>query len=227
MKNELILEAEQIEKAFYFPTKIDILKGISFKLHRGESVAIMGRSGEGKSTLLQILGTLDNPCRGVLTIAGKTVDNNSTAYIRNRHLGFIFQSFHLLEDYTVLENVLMPARIARQSVKKGSVAYVNAVSLLEKVGLGERLHHYGKQLSGGEKQRTALARAFCNDPDLILADEPSGNLDRKTAQGIHDLLLSSVKEKGKSLIIVTHDLELAELCDKVYTLKEGQLVLLT
>lgn len=218
-----ILRAQNLCKSFYNPQLLEILNGISLEIFRGQSVAIMGRSGEGKSTLLQILGTLDKPCVGELFIAGKEVTFKNTSEIRNRHLGFIFQSFHLLEDYTTLENVLMPARIARKPSQSGSLAYLQAVSFLEKVGLGTRLHHFGRQLSGGEKQRVAIARAFCNDPDLILADEPSGNLDRKTAQGIHDMLLSMVREKGKSLIVVTHDQELAKLCDQVFILKDGSL----
>lgn len=224
MKEQIVLQAKNLHKAFYTPARIDILRGVSFELNRGESVAIMGRSGEGKSTLLQILGALDTACQGELFIEGKSVGRANTSDIRNRHLGFIFQSFHLLEDYTALENVLMPARIARKPIRAGSQAYIHAMSLLELVGLGTRQHHFGKQLSGGEKQRVAIARAFCNDPDLILADEPSGNLDRKTACGIHDLLIQSVKERKKSLIVVTHDAELAALCDRTYMLKDGLLV---
>lgn len=220
----IVLQANGISKSFFKPNRVDILKNISLQLHSGESIAIIGRSGEGKSTLLQILGTLEKPCNGDLEIAGKLLKKNNPTEIRNSHLGFIFQSFYLLEDYTVLENVLMPARISRKATQYGSPIYLQAVSLLEKMGLGERIHHYGKHLSGGEKQRAAIARAFCNDPDIILADEPSGNLDRKTATNIHDLLLSSVKEKKKSLIVVTHDQELAALCDTRYTLKEGVLI---
>lgn len=221
MSEEPILKASGLKKSFYNPLRVEILSDVSIEVFKGQSIAIMGRSGEGKSTLLQILGTLDKPCSGELFIAGKQVGFKNVSEIRNHHLGFIFQSFHLLEDYTTLENVLMPAKIARKPTQAGSFAYLHAVSFLEKAGLGNRLHHYGKQLSGGEKQRCALARAFCNDPDLILADEPSGNLDRKTAQGIHEMLISSVKEKQKSLIVVTHDQELAALCDQVYLLREG------
>lgn len=223
-QRKVILEAKGIFKSFFKPHRVDIIKDISLKLHAGESIAIIGRSGEGKSTLLQIFGTLEQACQGELEIAGKLLKRNNPSEIRNRHLGFIFQSFYLLEDYTVLENVLMPAKISRKATQYGSFAYLQAVSLLEKMGLGNRIHHYGKHLSGGEKQRAAIARAFCNDPEIILADEPSGNLDRKTATGIHELLLNSVKEKGKSLIVVTHDQELAALCDTRYTLKEGSLI---
>ncbi|MGK5593796.1 MAG: ABC transporter ATP-binding protein [Parachlamydiaceae bacterium] len=220
----IVLRASKLSKSYTRPSRIEILKDISFELKKGESIAIIGRSGEGKSTLLQILGTLEKPCQGELEIVGRTVYRGNSSQIRNQYLGFVFQSFCLLEDYTVLENVLMPARIARRATQHGSFAYLQAVSLLEKMGLGNRLNHYGKNLSGGEKQRAALARAFCNDPPIILADEPSGNLDRKTALQIHDLLLSNVKEKNKSLVVVTHDVELAALCDKTFTLQEGLLI---
>ncbi len=223
-KTSIVLKASKLSKSYTRPNKIEILKDISFELKKGESIAIIGRSGEGKSTLLQILGTLEKPCQGTLEIAGQAVSRTNSSQIRNHCLGFVFQSFCLLEDYTVLENVLMPARIARRATQHGSFAYLQAVSLLERMGLGDRLHHYGKNLSGGEKQRAALARAFCNDPPIILADEPSGNLDRKTAANIHELLLGNVKEKNKSLVVVTHDSELAALCDKIFTLQEGSLV---
>ncbi|KAF3363114.1 Lipoprotein-releasing system ATP-binding protein LolD [Chlamydiales bacterium STE3] len=223
-KPPVVLKASGISKFFTKPTRIEILRNISLQLFQGESIAIIGRSGEGKSTLLQILGTLEKACSGELEIAGKSIYKSNPSKIRNAHLGFVFQSFCLLEDYTVLENVLMPARIARRVTHHGSPAFLQAVSLLEKMGLGDRIHHYGKHLSGGEKQRAAIARSFCNDPDIILADEPSGNLDRKTASGIHELLLQSVKEKNKSMIVVTHDQELANLCDKTYLLKEGVLI---
>lgn len=219
-----MLKARKITKKFTFPTTLSLLNGIDLTVERGETVAIMGRSGEGKSTLLHILGTLDSPSGGTLEICGKSATSSNLCLIRNEHIGFVFQSFHLLEDYTVLQNVLMPARIARKSTSENSPIYIHAEKLLHQVGLSERMHHFGKQLSGGEKQRVAIARALCNDPDLIFADEPSGNLDRKTAQGIHELLLSFAKERQKSLIIVTHDQELASLCDTTYILKGGVLI---
>lgn len=219
----MILKAKKLKKSFTYPEPLELLKGIDLEVNQGQSVAIMGRSGEGKSTLLHILGTLDVPNEGYLEIASKPVERSTVTQLRNEHLGFIFQSFHLLEDYTVLQNVLMPAKIARKSTHPHSAAYKRAEFLLESVGLGDRKHHFGKQLSGGEKQRVAIARALCNDPDLLLADEPSGNLDRKTAEGIHHLLLQFSKENQKSLILVTHDLELANLCDNLYHLKNGLL----
>lgn len=219
------LQAKDIHKTFYSPAKVSILRGVDLTVSYGEAIAIMGRSGEGKSTLLQVLGTLDSPCKGQLNIADQKISRSNISEIRNRHIAFVFQAFHLLEDYTALENVLMPARIARKNISKGSDAYLRGCSLLEKVGLSDRASFYTKQLSGGEKQRVAIARALCNDPDIILADEPSGNLDRQTASSIHTLLLDFVREGGKSLIVVTHDHELAKLCDKQYQLEQGMLFL--
>ncbi|CCB86763.1 lipoprotein-releasing system ATP-binding protein LolD [Parachlamydia acanthamoebae UV-7] len=222
--SSVVLRATKLVKSFYAPVKVPILRGVDFQVMQGESVAIMGRSGEGKSTLLQILGTLEKPCSGSIEILDQEVTSANQTFMRNRHLAFIFQSFHLLEDYSVLDNVLMPARIGRQSVKKGSVAYQHACDLLDYVGLSHRLHFDTKRLSGGEKQRVAIARALCNNPDIILADEPSGNLDKQTSVVIHDLLLEFAKERGKALIVVTHDHSLANLCDKQYMLQNGYLV---
>lgn len=216
-----LLEAKKISKTFYHPTPVKILKEIDLKVFPEQSVAISGRSGEGKSTLLQILGTLENPCSGSLIIGEQEVKGSNRTDLRNKSIGFVFQSFHLLEDYTALENVLMPARIARQNIRKGSEAECRAMHLLEKVGLADRAYFHTKLLSGGEKQRVALARAMCNDPKIIFADEPSGNLDRQTAEIIHTILLSFAVEKGKSLIVVTHDKELAGLCSKQYELHQG------
>lgn len=222
--NPPILKAKGLHKTFDHPARVTILDGVDLEVLRGEAIAITGRSGEGKSTFLHILGTLDDPSQGALEIAGQQLNRFNIGSIRNKHLGFVFQSFHLLEDYSVLENVLMPAKIARASTKVNSQAYNHACSLLEQVGLKDRIHFYAKQLSGGEKQRVAIARALCNNPDIILADEPSGNLDKLTAAGIHQILMDLVKIQGKSLIIVTHDPELAALCDKRYVLEAGKLL---
>lgn len=219
----MILKAEKIKKQFFHPVKLDLLKGVDLEVAQGETCAIMGRSGEGKSTLLQILGTLDNPTEGSLTIASHPVVRGNHTFLRNKHLGFVFQSFHLLEDYTVLQNVLMPSRIAREGVSPNSEAFQRGLNLLTKVGLIDRKDHFAKQLSGGEKQRVAIARALQNNPSIILADEPSGNLDRKTAEGIHDILLNFAHEQGKTLIVVTHDEELANLCQSLYRLNSGLL----
>ncbi|MES2121930.1 MAG: ABC transporter ATP-binding protein [Chlamydiota bacterium] len=216
-----ILIAKNIKKQFLSPTPIDILKGIDLEIYPGESVAITGKSGEGKSTLLHILGTIEKPTSGTLEICGKSTAKTSLPHLRNHCIGFVFQTFHLLEDYTVLDNVLIPARIARIPVSKGSPAYQRALDLLERVGLKERAHFLCKLLSGGEKQRAAIARALCNDPALILADEPSGNLDTFHSQAIHSLLLDLVKQMQKSLIVVTHDTELSSLCDRTLHLRDG------
>lgn len=226
MKQQKILQAIDIEKAFYTPQRISILKKISLDVNQGDTIAITGRSGQGKSTLLQILGTLEPPCQGTLTIAQQAVNNFNKSSIRRNHLSFIFQSFHLLEDYTTLENVLMPAKISRQSISKGSFAYKNALELLEEVGLADRAHFHSKLLSGGEKQRVAIARALSNDPSIIFADEPSGNLDQQTSAAIHSLLMNFVERKNKALIVVTHNLELAAMCKIHYDLHEGQLNLI-
>ncbi len=220
---EYILKAKDLVKSFYIPEKIPIIKGIDLNVKRGDTVAIMGRSGEGKSTLLQLLGTLESPCQGSLEIAGKSVNFFTKNYLRNTHLAFIFQSFHLLEDYTALENALMPARIARRNVSQGSEAYNRALKLLDHVGLSERIHFNTKLLSGGEKQRVALARALCNDPDLILADEPSGNLDKETSTLIHKLLIDFVQQGNKALVVVTHNSDLAAMCNSRYQLSDGLL----
>jgi len=216
-----LLEATEIHKSFFYPSKISILKGINLKVHVGESVAIIGRSGEGKSTLLQIIGTLEQPCQGTLEICGQLVTSHNQTTIRNQSIGFVFQSFHLLEDFTALENVLMPARIARKATGSGCEATERGLFLLEKVGLADRAHFHTKLLSGGEKQRVAIARALCNDPSILFADEPSGNLDSTTSASIHELLFKFVQEEGKALVLVTHDRELARLCSTQYELKNG------
>lgn len=225
MSNDsVILSARGIVKSFFQPNKVPILKGVDLTVCKGESVAITGRSGQGKSTLLNILGTLDTACEGKLEICGIPVGQFNVSKVRNRHLAFVFQSFHLMEDYTALENVLMPARIARVKVSLGSQAYYRAWELLGMVGLADRAHFNTKLLSGGEKQRIAIARALCNDPSIIFADEPSGNLDRQTSDSIHELLLSYAKNQGKALVIVTHDHELAQMCSSRYVLESGLLL---
>lgn len=220
MNNNPILSAKKISKKFSYPIQLEILKNVDLELFSGDSVAIMGRSGEGKSTFLQILGTLESPTTGSLTIMGKEASKH-TDILRNRHIGFVFQAFHLLEDFTALENVMMPAHIGR---KDKSAAKKRALELLELVGLKERALHFAKQLSGGEKQRVSIARAFFNDPDLILADEPTGNLDTTTAHDIHNLLLDFAHKWGKALLLVTHDPALAALCRHRYQLSQGQLI---
>jgi lipoprotein-releasing system ATP-binding protein len=208
-----ILEAKGLSKKFGHPVEVEVLRHIDLTVNPGETVAIMGTSGEGKSTLLHILGTLEDPTSGTLLITGK----QGSPRLRNQTIGFVFQSFFLLEDYTALENVLMPARIGR---RKGMKA--RGRKLLERMGLGHRIDFPVKLLSGGEKQRVALARSLCNDPPIIMADEPSGNLDHETSDKIHSLLLDVVRSEGKTLITVTHDQALADLCDRVLILRNGQ-----
>lgn len=218
-----LLEAKNIHKTFRYPNRVTILNGIDLHVREKESVAIIGRSGQGKSTLLHILGTLEAPCSGSLHIEGQPVSRYNKIFIRNQKIGFVFQSFHLLEDYTALENVLMPAGIAREVIKKGSPAEERAWSLLERVGLADKGRYPAKVLSGGEKQRVALARALCNNPALIFADEPSGNLDRVTSSVIHHVLFDFSRQESKALILVTHDRELASRCTKQYELQDGRL----
>lgn len=224
MSRKVVLRADGLSKFFYRPTQIELLKEVSLELFEGESLAIMGPSGEGKSTLLHILGTLEPFCSGKLEILGKQVRKTTAPSLRNKHIGFVFQSFNLLEEYSVLQNVLMPAHIGRQETCPGSTAHKRACKLLEQVGLEKRMHFNTKLLSGGEKQRVALARALCNDPELILADEPSGNLDHVTSHSIHELLIHCVKEFNKALIVVTHNSALAMRCDRQLTLCDGHLI---
>jgi len=213
----MTLEAENLFKEF---PGIQILKGVSLSVAKGETVAIMGKSGEGKSTLLHILGTLDTPSSGNVRICGKTPKNSTVSALRNEHIGFIFQAYHLLEDFTTLDNVLMPLKIGRKQTRD---ATARGKALLKSVGLTGRENVLAKYLSGGEKQRVAIARALINDPDLILADEPTGNLDQFHSSEIQNLLLSMTKETNTSLIVVTHDADFASRLDRLLFLKEGRL----
>jgi lipoprotein-releasing system ATP-binding protein len=187
---------------------------------KGESIASMGKSGEGKSTLLNLFGTLDTPTSGTLKVCGIPVCGTQKSSLRNAQIGFIFQFYNLLDDFSALENVLMPARIARQNSKK---IKEQAHYLLNEVGLSHKVHEPAKVLSGGEKQRVAIARALLNTPALVLADEPTGNLDRSHSIEIQDLLLGSAREQGTTLIVVTHDSDFAARCSRLLHLKEGHL----
>jgi len=222
-KNKYILEARKIHKKFTYPIENDLLKGIDLAVKPGESTAIIGRSGQGKSTLLHILGTLEAATAGVLLVDGEAVNFYNKSRIRNRQLAFIFQSFHLMDDFSVLDNVLMPAKIARKDTQKGSAAYKQAQEHLEAVELIDRMHFNTRLLSGGEKQRVAIARALCNDPDLIFADEPTGNLDEQTSLHIQQLLLDCVEKHHKALVVVTHDTDFAARCNNTYRLENGGL----
>ncbi|MEM7174320.1 MAG: ABC transporter ATP-binding protein [Chlamydiota bacterium] len=224
MDNDPILIAENLSKSFFEQREIEVLKEVCLTLYPGESLAITGPSGVGKSTLLHVLGTIERPCSGSLQIAGQNALTPDAALIRNRHIGFIFQNFNLLPDYTALENVLMPGKIARKPMKKDSSFIDKAHTLLKQVSLLDRIDCLARHLSGGEKQRVAIARALYNDPDIILADEPSGNLDDKQSSMIHTLLLTLTEQTGKALIIVTHDQALASLCHRKLFLKNARLI---
>jgi lipoprotein-releasing system ATP-binding protein len=214
-----MIVASSLKKTFQQPEQVCILSGVSFEAHKGESVAITGRSGEGKTTLLHILGTLEPFDEGELSINGHKVTSSNAPELRVKHMGFVFQSFNLLEDFTALENVLMPARIGRLPVSQEK-----GLELLSSVGLLQRAHFPAKLLSGGERQRVALARALCNDPDIIFADEPTGNLDHMNGKDVADLLFNLVTSRQKTLILVTHNASLAARCQRHLILTAGQLV---
>jgi lipoprotein-releasing system ATP-binding protein len=223
MKSQKLLSAKNLNKIFVSHEPLEIIKDVSLNISEGQSLAIIGKSGSGKSTLLNILGTLETPTSGDLFFQDQKITSSSISALRNIHFGFIFQSFHLLEDFTVIDNVLMPAKIARKTTSKNSVSYQRALDLLGQVELLSKAFYQTKLLSGGEKQRVCLARALCNNPDIIFADEPTGNLDNYNADKVSSMLFSAVKNEKKALILVTHDHDLAQLCDMTLQLKEGLL----
>ncbi len=203
---------------------LQVLRGISLEVARGESLAIIGPSGSGKSTVLNIMGTLDRPTSGQVLLEGEDIsqlDDTQLAAVRNRQIGFVFQSHHLLPQCTVLENVLVPT-LANKAVSRNG-AEERARQLLERVGLGERLAHRPGQLSGGERQRVAVVRALINQPKLLLADEPTGALDRSAAQDLAQLLVDLNREQGVTLVVVTHALDLARRMGRVLELRDGTL----
>ena len=213
-----MIEARNIEKHF---GQLQVLKGIDFNAGKSEVISIMGASGAGKSTLLQILGTLSRPDSGSVEIDGTDVlrlGRDRLAEFRNRKIGFVFQFHHLLPEFTAVENVMIPALIAGRSGKEARKA---ATDLLEELGLGERLSHKPSEMSGGEQQRVAIARALVNNPSVLFADEPSGNLDSKTKAEIHRLFLSLRERHGQTIVIVTHDPELAAMCDRSLFMQDG------
>jgi lipoprotein-releasing system ATP-binding protein len=220
-----VLEARGLVKTFEdVGRKIEVLRGIELNVGRGDRVAIVGVSGSGKTTLLQLLGGLDDPTAGEVRVAGNSMteaNDVERGRLRNRALGFVYQFHHLLPEFTALENVAMPLLVRGTSVAE---AAADARSLLERVGLGERLEHRPGELSGGERQRTAVARALVTRPAAVLADEPTGNLDRPTGARVFELLLELNAAFGTSLIVVTHDPELARRMNRVLELKDGVLV---
>lgn len=222
---EPVLESRALRKVYLGGdgNELTVLDGVEISVAPGEAVAIVGASGAGKSTLLHLLGGLDRPTSGEVLVGGKslsTLDERELARIRNDRIGFVFQFHHLLREFTALENVMMPLVIAGESRK---VAEDRARELLDSVGLGKRLQHTARELSGGEQQRVAVARALANRPVVILADEPSGNLDTQTAEQLHDLFFQVRGEEGVAMVVATHNRELADRADRLLQMKEGQL----
>ncbi len=214
------VKGENVKKVYYLEgEKIEALKGVSFSVKKGEMVALMGPSGSGKSTLLHILGGIDKPTEGKVFINGQdlsSLSDKKLAYFRNKHIGFVFQFHYLLPEFTILENVMLPVQI----YNRGN-AEKKAKEILRLLGLSHRLKHKPSQVSGGEQQRTAIARAVVNEPDVILADEPTGNLDSQNAKKVMEIFLQMNKERNVSIVIATHDREIAEYCDRILYLKDG------
>ncbi len=219
-----MLKVERLTKTYRTAAggELTVLREVSFDILAGASAAIVGPSGSGKTTLLGLCAGLDRPSGGTVSIAGESIgemSEDARALVRNAHVGFVFQNFQLIPTLTALENVLVPVELAGDSTREPE-----ARELLGRVGLGERYDHYPVQLSGGEQQRVALARAFMNRPKILFCDEPTGNLDGATAAAMVELIFGLNREKGTTLVLVTHDLELAKKCQRIIRLKSGAVV---
>ena len=218
---DIVLEARGLRKVFDTGGEgLEVLKGVNLVVRAGELVAVMGESGVGKSTLLHLLGTLDLPTAGQLQIAGTDVLNlgdQALSRFRNRHIGFVFQFHYLLPEFTALENVLLPARVAGVDRRQ------EALELMDSIGLADRLHHRPGALSGGECQRVAMVRALVAEPLVVLADEPSGNLDEATSESLHQLLAGLARERGQAFVVMTHDRKLAQSMDRRGRIEAGVL----
>ncbi len=220
---ETVLQAENLSKTYSSgDRKLTVLEGVSFKAEQGTTLSIIGPSGSGKTTLLGLCAGLDVPTNGVISLMGfrlNAMSEDDRAYIRNQYVGFVFQNFQLLSTLTALENVMVPLELRGEKHIEGK-----AKDLLARVGLEDRLHHFPSQLSGGEQQRVALARAFITSPKILFADEPTGNLDEENAQGITNLLFDINREEKTTLVLVTHNLELAQKTERILRMKGGRIV---
>jgi lipoprotein-releasing system ATP-binding protein len=223
--NDIVLEGIDIHKSFQTGAEtLHVLKGVDIGIRRGEIVSVVGASGVGKSTLLHILGALDRPTKGKVRLDSTDVfalNDKKLAHFRNKTVGFVFQFHHLLPEFSALENVMMPRLIADEEV---SLIKEKAEAFLSEVGLGDRIHHKPGELSGGEQQRVAVARALVNEPQIVIADEPSGNLDKATGEELHNLISELSRKKGQTFVIATHNQLLAQRAQRIITLVDGRAV---
>ena len=227
--NDTLMMAENVRKIYKSGSKeVRAVNGVSLRIKKGSSSAIVGPSGAGKSTLLHLLGGLDTPTSGAVILGGVEIyelSDQERARIRNRRIGFVFQFYYLLPEFTVLENVMLPALIKGQvSIAKGKGVKDRAMEVLKLVGLSDRTDHKPSELSGGESQRVAIARSLINEPDILLCDEPTGNLDSKTSESIYELLFKVKSKSNTSLVIVTHDERLSEKTEETIRIKDGKIV---